>query len=163
MLRLFAWNTIPCSVVYRYQCFEGNSRFRLQLGTARLSGIWHAIKHYTMQHPRSLCHYMSLEERKLRRMPSSGMLHCVALVRTDVSEELSASIIIHRLLVTANVVPSSPILVTLIMEELSSSLTSVITSSTRRNIPENGILHKHRRENLKSYKGNSVLRSKICL
>jgi hypothetical protein len=29
----------------------------------------------------------------LRRMASSGMLHSVALVRTDVSEELSASII----------------------------------------------------------------------
>jgi hypothetical protein len=29
----------------------------------------------------------------LRRMPSSGMLHRVALVRTDVSEERSASII----------------------------------------------------------------------
>jgi hypothetical protein len=29
----------------------------------------------------------------LRRMPSSGMLHPVTLVRTDVSEELNASII----------------------------------------------------------------------
>jgi hypothetical protein len=29
----------------------------------------------------------------IRRMASSGMLHRVALVRTDVSEELSASII----------------------------------------------------------------------
>jgi hypothetical protein len=27
------------------------------------------------------------------KMPSSGTLHCVALVRTDVSKELSASII----------------------------------------------------------------------
>jgi hypothetical protein len=67
-------------------------------------------------------------------MASSGMLRRVALVRTDVSEELSASIIrvtrigelsttlaipshsVRRLLVTANVVPSSLILVTLIME-----------------------------------------------
>jgi hypothetical protein len=29
--------------------------------------------------------------------------------------------------------------------------TSVLTRTTRRNIPEEGILHSHRRENLKSY------------
>jgi hypothetical protein len=71
------------------------------------------------------------------------MLRPVALIRTDVSEELSASIIrvrrigelgttlavtsnriVHRLLVTANVVPSSPIVDTLMMEALSSSETS---------------------------------------
>jgi hypothetical protein len=78
------------------------------------------------------------------------MLRRVAHVRTDVLEELSASFIrvtrigelgttlavtsnrrtlrrnVRRLLVTASVVPSSPILVTLMKEALSSSETSVL-------------------------------------
>jgi hypothetical protein len=54
--------------------------------------------------------------------------------------------------VTVNVVPSSLILITLMMEAICFSETSVLTRITRRHIPEDGILHSYRSENLKSYK-----------
>jgi hypothetical protein len=59
------------------------------------------------------------------------MLHRVALVRTDVSEEHSAFIIR--------------------VEALSSSITSVLKGATRDHIAEDGILNSHRRENFKFY------------
>jgi hypothetical protein len=110
------------------------------------------------------------------------MLRRVALVRTVVSKERSASIIrvtrigklgtlavtnarceeilcengitcsVLRMLVTANVVPTSPILVTLTMEVLRSSQKVGSYKDHTANIPDDGILHSHRREKLKSYK-----------
>jgi hypothetical protein len=56
-----------------------------------------------------------------------------------------------KLLVTAYVLPGSLILSTLRMEVIISSETSVIKRTTGRHSPEDGILHSHRRENLKSY------------
>jgi hypothetical protein len=64
-----------------------------------------------------------------------GMLRHAALVRTDVSKELIAFIIrVERIgeLATANVVPNSRILVTLMKEAIRSSKTSAFTRARRR-------------------------------
>jgi hypothetical protein len=47
---------------------------------------------------------------------------------------------------------------TMKMEAIRSSETSLYTRSTRRHIPEDDILHSHRRENLKSYELNTRFR-----
>jgi hypothetical protein len=62
------------------------------------------------------------------------MLRRVDLVRIDDSEELTAPIIrMER-----------------IIEALISSETPILTRATRRDIPEDGILHSNRYENLRS-------------
>jgi hypothetical protein len=77
------------------------------------------------------------------------MLRRVALVRTVVSEELSASLFRVKRIAELG----TALAVTTLMEEaLSSSDTSIITRATQRNMPEDTILHSHRRENLKSYR-----------
>jgi hypothetical protein len=92
-------------------------------------------------------------------MVSSGMLRGVALVRTDVSQELSASFIrVTRigelgttLAVTSNRrklrrnLRSVLILVALMKEALRTSDTSVLTRPTQRNIPEDTIFQNRNR------------------
>jgi hypothetical protein len=74
-----------------------------------------------------------------RRMASSGMLRRVALVRTDVSEELSPFIIkVTRIGELGTLVVTSTRRT--LLKNISSE-TSVLTRATRHNIPKDAILH----------------------
>jgi hypothetical protein len=109
-------------------------------------------------------------------MTFSGMLRNVVLVRTDVSEERVSSIFrveriselgktlivsatethyeetgVFQLLVNANIFLISLILSAVKTEAIRSSETLVVIRPTTPHIPEDGILHSHRRENRKSY------------
>jgi hypothetical protein len=78
-------------------------------------------------------------------MVSSGMLRRAAFVKPDVSEEISASII------SVTRIGELGTTLAIMMEVTLSSGTSVLTKATRRHIQEDGILHSHSHENLKSY------------
>jgi hypothetical protein len=96
----------------------------------------------------SVCHPSELPTNacnlRQQRMRSSRMLHRVALVRTEFRiasiirvtriGELGTTLVFLRsvllLLVTVNIVPSSWILATLMMEVAPSSETSVLTKTT---------------------------------
>jgi hypothetical protein len=70
----------------------------------------------------------------------------VHLIKTDVSRKLSPPSSgrlfrnMHRMLVSANIVPRSPILETQMMKVIHSSETSVLTRATRHYIPAGSFL-----------------------
>jgi hypothetical protein len=80
-------------------------------------------------------------------MASSGMLQRLARVKTDVTEELSASFI----MVTRIGVLGTALAVTNNRRTLRRN-----TRATRRNIPEDTILHSHCRETLKSHMSSNI-------
>jgi hypothetical protein len=79
------------------------------------------------------------------------------LAGNNVSSRMVSSGMLRRVALAASVVPNSPIIVSLMKEALGFSETSALTRTTRRNIPEDTILHSHSRENLKSYNVSSNL------
>jgi hypothetical protein len=76
--------------------------------------------------------------------PSSGQVDRDEIIRAGVCKSWSLLIYSHRV---------SPAVK---MAAIRSSETSVLTKNTRRKISEDGFLHSHRHENLKSYKCSDV-------
>jgi hypothetical protein len=102
----------------------------------------------------------NISQSKVRKLNIIDMLRPTVMLRMQSSKmvrrgscknrRFGGTHSVLRLLVTANVVPSTSILVTLMMEAISFPETSVITRATRRHIPEDNILRNHRRESLMS-------------
>jgi hypothetical protein len=109
---------------------------------------------------------VGVELHLILRVPNPWIFHCPDdLKEFQNTEGRTFEYLVYfrsvlRLLVAASVVPSSPILVTL-MEALSSPETSVLTRATWYNIPEDAILHSHRRH-LKSCITDKGCNLEIC-
>jgi hypothetical protein len=85
-------------------------------------------------------------------MVSSGLLRRVALVRTDVSEEPGDYFIRMTKIGELETTQAAPSNLRMLLRK-----TSVLTTATRRNNPKDTVLHSHRRENLKSYIGTTLV------
>jgi hypothetical protein len=122
-------------------------QLHLRVSSPRLSGLYHSSSTTTLQGaspPFNNKNKIHKENRSLIiRIPSSGMLRRVLpLVRTEVSEERSVFIIrVTRIYELGK---------TLLVTSNRHTLRRNTMRATRRNIPEDGILHSHRRENLRS-------------
>jgi hypothetical protein len=137
--RILVPNSLQERDIFQLSCVRRYNRNLLQ----RLSGFSHSAYFLI---PSLYC------SSRIYPLPSS---------LADMTNHLVFLRSVRRLLVTPSVVPSSPILVTLMKKTLSSSETSVLTRATRRNIPEDTILYSHCSESLKSYMTN-LLPSNIC-
>jgi hypothetical protein len=89
-------------------------------------------------------HDLRFPWRRLRRMMLSGMCSCknrTYLLHHQGEKNRRTRNVTRSTLVSANLVPNSPILVTLMMEAILSSETSILTKAKRRNNPEDGFFN----------------------